>query len=170
MLLWGLPRALRRWFGSAAQWGLWNRLSEPFTATAIQALAIWLWHMPGPFDLALDHEGWHIVQHLCFVFGALLFWWSMLHRTTEALAAICLFATSMIGGALGALMALSTSPWYAAYLAMGMTPFGLSPAEDQQLAGLIMWIPGGLFHLGAALWFLGRWLSGKGGRNAYAAD
>ena len=76
----------------------------------------------------------------------------------------------MIGGALGALMALSTSPWYAAYAAMGMTPFGLSPAEDQQLAGLIMWIPGGLFHLGAALWFLGRWLSGKGGRNAYAAE
>jgi len=170
VLLWGLPRALRRLFGSAAQWSLWGRLSEPITATAIQALAIWLWHMPGPFDLALDHEGWHIVQHLCFVFGALLFWWSMLHRTTEALAAICLFATSMIGGALGALMALSTSPWYAAYLAMGMTPFGLSPAEDQQLAGLIMWIPGGLFHLGAALWFLGRWLSGKGGRNAYAAD
>jgi len=170
VLLWGLPRPLRRAFGSAAQWSLWGRLSEPITATAIQALAIWLWHMPGPFDLALDHEGWHIVQHLCFVFGALLFWWSMLHRTTEALAAICLFATSMIGGALGALMALSTSPWYAAYLAMGMTPFGLSPAEDQQLAGLIMWIPGGLFHLGAALWFLGRWLSGKGGRNAYAAD
>jgi len=170
VLLWGLPRPLRRAFGSAAQWSLWGRLSEPITATAIQALAIWLWHMPGPFDLALDHEGWHIVQHLCFVFGALLFWWSMLHRTTEALAAICLFATSMIGGALGALMALSTSPWYAAYLAMGMTSFGLSPAEDQQLAGLIMWIPGGLFHLGAALWFLGRWLSGKGGRNACAAD
>jgi len=170
VLLWGLPRALRRLFGSAAQWGLWARLSEPITATAIQALVIWLWHMPGPFDLALDHEGWHIVQHLCFVFGALLFWWSMLHRAGETLAGICLFATSMIGGALGALMALSTSPWYSAYAAMGMTPFGLSPAEDQQLAGLIMWIPGGLFHLAAALWFLGRWLSGKGGRHAYAAD
>jgi len=170
VLLWGLPRALRRLFGSAAQWGMWSRLSEPFTATAIQALAIWLWHMPGAFDLALDNEGWHIVQHLCFVFSAVLFWWSMLHRTTEVLAAICLFATSMIGGALGALMALSTSPWYSAYAAMGMTPFGLSPSEDQQLAGLIMWIPGGLFHLGAALWFLGRWLSGKGGRDAYVAD
>jgi cytochrome c oxidase assembly factor CtaG len=52
---------------------------------------------------------------------------------------------------------------------MGMTPFGLTPEEDQQLAGLIMWIPGGLFHLAAALWFLGRWLSGKGSRPAYAA-
>jgi cytochrome c oxidase assembly factor CtaG len=169
-LLWGLPRPLRRLFGSAARFPLWRFLSEPITATGIQALAIWLWHMPGPFDLALRSEGWHIVQHLCFVFSALLFWWAMLHRTSETLAALCLFATSMIGGALGALMALSTSPWYAAYSAMGMTPFGLSPEEDQQLAGLIMWIPGGLFHLAAALWFLGRWLSGKGGRNAYAAE
>ena len=169
VLLWGLPRLLRQSVGAVARFSLWHRLSEPITATGIQALIIWLWHMPGPFDLALRHEGWHVVQHLCFVFGALLFWWAMLHRTSEALAAVCLFATSMIGGALGALMALSTSPWYSAYSAMGMTPFGLSPEQDQQLAGLIMWIPGGLFHLGAALWFLGRWLSGKGGRDAYPA-
>jgi cytochrome c oxidase assembly factor CtaG len=170
VLLWGLPRALRHLFGSCARWGVWHRLSEPITATGIQALVIWLWHMPGPFDLALRHEGWHIVQHLCFVVSALLFWWAMLHRSTEALAAICLFATSMIGAALGALMALATSPWYAAYSAMGMTPFGLGPEEDQQLAGLIMWIPGGLFHLGAALMFLARWLSRKERCDALASE
>lgn len=169
VLLWALPRPMRRLFGSAAQWSLWRFLSEPITATAIQALAIWLWHMPGPFDLALRHEGWHIAQHLCFVVSALLFWWAMLHRASETLAAICLFATSMIGGALGALMALSASPWYSAYATMGMTPFGLSPAEDQQLAGLIMWIPGGLFHLAAALMFLARWLSPKDPSDALAA-
>jgi cytochrome c oxidase assembly factor CtaG len=170
VLLWGLPRPLRRLFGSIAQWPLWRRLSEPITATAIQALAIWLWHMPGPFDLALRHEGWHVIQHLCFIVSALLFWWAMLHRTRAALAALCLFATSMIGGALGALMALSTSPWYSAYAAMGMTPFGLGPAEDQELAGLIMWIPGGLFHLGAALLVLARWLSRKEGHDAFVAQ
>lgn len=169
-LLWGLPRPLRRLAGSAAHLAVWRRMAEPFTATAIQALVIWGWHMPGPFDLALGHEGWHIVQHLCFVASAILFWWAMLNRSTETLAALCLFATSMIGGALGALMALSMSPWYAAYGAMGMTPFGLSPAEDQQLAGLIMWIPGGLFHLGAALVFLGRWLTRKERRDAIVAD
>jgi len=169
-LLWGLPRALRQLFGATARLPLWRVLSEPLTATAIQALVIWLWHMPGPFDLALRHEGWHIAQHLCFVFAALLFWWAMLNRCNQALAAICLFATSMIGGALGALMALSQSPWYSAYSAMGMTPFGLSPAEDQQLAGLIMWIPGGLFHLGAALWFLARWLTPKERRDALVRE
>lgn len=159
VLLWGLPRFLRKSIGSFARLSLWRHLTDPITATAIQALAIWLWHVPGPFDLALQNEGWHIVQHLCFVVSALLFWWAMLHRASQALAALCLFLTSMIGAALGALMALSSSPWYAAYATMGLTPFGLSPAEDQQFAGLIMWVPGGLFHLGAALIFVSRWLS-----------
>ena len=91
--------------------------------------------MPGPFNLALRYEGWHIAQHLCFVVAALLFWWAMLHRTNEAMAAVCLFVTSLVGGALRALMALSTSPSYPAYTAMGTTPFRLTPEQDQQLAG-----------------------------------
>jgi cytochrome c oxidase assembly factor CtaG len=56
----------------------------------------------------------------------------------------------------GALMALARGPWYAAYAALGMTPFGLTPLQDQQLAGLLMWVPGGLVHAGAALWLLAR--------------
>ena len=48
-------------------------------------------------------------------------------------------------------MAFSESPWYAGYSALGMAPFGLTPAEDQQIAGLIMWVPGGLVHAVAAL-------------------
>jgi putative membrane protein len=48
-------------------------------------------------------------------------------------------------------MAFSGSPWYARYAQMGMAPFGLSAVEDQQLAGLLMWVPGGLVHVGAAL-------------------
>ena len=56
-----------------------------------------------------------------------------------------------MSGALGALMAFSESPWYVGYARLGMAPFGLTPAEDQQLAGLIMWVPGGLVHAVAAL-------------------
>src|SRR5207253_3245339 len=103
-------------------------------------------------DLALESDGWHIVQHLCFVASALLFWWAMLNNSGRAgrmVAALCLFATSMVGAGLGALMALSNSPWYAPYAALGLTPEGLSPAEDQQLAGLIMWVPGGFWHRAA---------------------
>ena len=73
-------------------------------------------------------------------------------------SAACLFATSLIGGALGALMSLSSSPWYADYAAMGMTGIGLDPIDDQRLAGLIMWIPGGLVHGVAALAMFYKWL------------
>jgi cytochrome c oxidase assembly factor CtaG len=155
--LWAFPTASRQWLGSAGRWPLWRIVSDPFVATALQALVIIVWHVPWLFDLTLNNAGWHIAQHLSFVASALLFWWAMLYgRTGPLVAAACLFVTSMIGGGLGALMALSGSPWYAGYVALGLTPAGLTPEQDQQLAGLIMWVPGGAWHLAAALFFLSR--------------
>jgi len=73
------------------------------------------------------------------------------------LAGLCLLATPIVTGALGALMAFATSPLCAGYARLALALFGLSPAEDQQVAGLIMWVSGGLVHLVAAL-FLSRTL------------
>ena len=163
VMLWGLPGPARTALAPLVRFGLWRSIGSPFVATALQAVAIVAWHMPALFDRALRSDAWHIAQHLCFLVTALAFWWAMLARRNDPggnmVSAGCLFITSMIGGGLGALMAISGSPWYSAYAAMGMTPFGLSPAEDQQLAGVIMWVPGGLFHLGAAMVFLGRALT-----------
>jgi cytochrome c oxidase assembly factor CtaG len=160
VLMWGLPPSFRRALRPLVRAGFWRALAGPFVATALQAAALVLWHMPSLFDRALTSETWHVAQHLSFLVSALLFWWAMLaqERTPAGplVAALCLFVTSGVGGGLGALMALDGSPWYVPYMALGMTPLGLSPQEDQQLAGLIMWVPGGLFHLGAALVFLGR--------------
>ena len=160
VLLWGLPAPGRQFIGTVARMSLWRQLGNPFTATALQSAALVIWHMPALFDRAITFEVWHVAQHLCFIVTALLFWWVMLPRghgrAGDLVSALCLFVTSMIGGGVGALMALDQSPWYEAYVAMGMTPFGLTPAEDQQLAGLIMWIPGGLVHGAAALIVLGR--------------
>ncbi len=165
VLAWGLPRPLRR--SLAGSWksplqALWRGLTEPITATAIQAIVMWAWHAPPLFDRALDSFGWHIAQHACFFVSSLLFWWAMLHPRQRGsgygVSAACLFATSLIGGALGALMSFSSSPWYANYAAMGMTGVGLDPVEDQHLAGLIMWIPGGLMHSAAALALAYKWL------------
>lgn len=171
VLLWGLPRPLRNAAAATARFPVWRSLTGPLTATAVQGAAIWIWHMPALFDLALRSEAWHAVQHLSFLVTALLFWWAMANgahgRQSHAIAALCLFATSMIGGALGALMALSVSPWYAPYAALGMTPWGLSPAEDQQLAGLIMWIPGGFVHLGGAFYFFARWFHAAEAKHAH---
>jgi putative membrane protein len=170
ILAWGLPRPLRTALGGS--WksplqALWKRLTEPVTATAVQAIVMWGWHAPPLFDRALDSFGWHVAQHASFFLSSLLFWWAMVHprdrQSGYGVSAACLFATSLIGGALGALMSLSSSPWYADYAAMGMTGVGLDPVDDQRLAGLIMWIPGGLVHGAAALALAYKWLKASGG-------
>ena len=116
----------------------------PITATILQAVVMWVWHVPALFDRALASQGWHVAQHLCFIASSLLFWAAMIdtRRNSYLLSAACLFVTSLVEGALGALMALSVSPWYSAYAAMALSGIGLDPTSDQQLAGLIMWIPG----------------------------
>jgi cytochrome c oxidase assembly factor CtaG len=173
VLAWGLPKPMRTALGGS--WKapvsvIWKRLTGPVTATVIQAVAMWGWHAPVLFDRALESSGWHIAQHASFFLSALLFWWAMLHPRGRGsgygVSAACLFATSLIGGALGALMSLSSSPWYADYAAMGMTGIGLDPVDDQRLAGLIMWIPGGMVHGAAALVLFYKWLKASEGGHA----
>ena len=177
VLLWGLPGAARRRIGrllrARAIEASWNGVSSPWIATALQAIALWLWHAPALFDRALASEGWHVAQHLSFLVTALIFWWSIDEtqaRGRVGVAVVCLLVTACVGAALGALMALSSSPWYAGYAAMGMTPYGLTPEQDQQMAGLIMWIPGGIVHMGAALVILYRWLSPQEAPYVVAAE
>ena len=171
VLAWGLPRPLRLALGGS--WKsplqrLWRALTEPITATIVQAAVMWAWHAPILFDRALDSFGWHVAQHACFFLSSLTFWWAMLHPRARnyGLSAACLFATSLVGGALGALMSLSSSPWYADYAAMGLTGIGLDPVDDQRLAGLIMWIPGGAVHGIAALVLFYKWLKAAEGHHA----
>ena len=173
VLAWGLPQPLRTILGGS--WksplqALWRRLTEPVTATVIQSVVMWAWHAPILFDRALESFAWHVFQHACFFVSSLLFWWAMLHPRGRGagygVSAACLFVTSLIGGALGALMSFSSSPWYSDYAAMGMTGIELDPTADQQLAGLVMWIPGGLVHGVAALVFFYRWL--KSAEEAHA--
>jgi cytochrome c oxidase assembly factor CtaG len=163
VLAWGLPAPFRQSLGGA--WkaplaSLWRRLTEPVTATILQAVVMWAWHAPALFNRTLESQEWHVAQHLSFILSSLIFWTAMLdtRRNSYLVSAACLFVTSLVEGALGALMALSLSPWYSAYAAMGMSGIGLDPTSDQQLAGLIMWIPGGIVHGGAALGLLYHWL------------
>ena len=176
-LAWGLPRRLRLAIGSGATSSLqrlWRRLTEPVTATAIQAVVMWAWHAPVLFDRALESDGWHIAQHASFFLSSLLFWWAMLHprgrHAGYGVSAACLFITSLVGGALGALMSVSQSPWYADYAAMGVSGIGLDPTTDQQLAGLVMWIPGGLVHGIAAILMFYKWLKASEGADAVALN
>jgi cytochrome c oxidase assembly factor CtaG len=151
VLMWAFPPAARKSLAAvgrnrAAQ-GVWRTLTDPLLATVAQGAALWIWHLPSLFDRALRAEGWHAAQHLAFFITALFFWSAMLGpRRSPWTAAACLFATSMVTGALGAFMALSQSPWYAPYASLGLAAFGLTPTQDQELAGALMWVPGGLLH------------------------
>ncbi|HYE49009.1 MAG TPA: cytochrome c oxidase assembly protein [Azospirillaceae bacterium] len=180
--LWALPagwrQALARSGRSPAVAVPWRRLTEPLTATVLLAVALWAWHAPGPFGAALEAEGWHALQHAAFILSSLLFWWSMAHgpegRRGYGLGALCQFFTAVHTGFLGTLMAFAGSAWYPAYTVIA-PPWGLSPLEDQQLAGLVMWVPGGLVHAGAALLLLAKWLQHAGeidgeGRHGAALD
>lgn len=170
VLLWSLPpgwrRATRRVTGSGGARWLWRALTDPVGATLLHAAALWLWHLPAPFQAALSNGGAHAAQHACFLATALLFWWSVLSREARrrgpAPAALALFATATHTALLGALLAFSRGVWYPGAPDPSAI-CGLTRTEDQQLAGLVMWVPAGLAYLAALLWLVGRRLVADAG-------
>jgi cytochrome c oxidase assembly factor CtaG len=156
-VLWGLPPDVRQ--GTLV---LGRRLpawvSRPAIAVALHVLAVWAWHLPGLYDAAVANAWVHAAEHACFVGSAALFWWALLHRRRAYGAAVLyVFAMAIQSTALGALLTFARSPWYTSHLAT-TAAWGLTALEDQQVAGLIMWVPGGLFYLAAALGLFGMWL------------
>jgi len=145
----------------------WLLLTGPLAAWILHALALWFWHVPALFEAALENEAMHALQHLCFLGTALVFWWSVLGgagRHERGVALLSLFTTMVHTGALGALLTLSTVAWYPGYRASAPA-WGLTPLEDQQLGGIIMWVPTGLVYIVAGLVLAGRWLAEpRGGR------
>lgn len=161
---WALPAALNRAFAALARRGpvraAWGWVTEPAGAWALHALAIWGWHVPALFDLALVDETVHGLQHASFLATALAFWWSVLGRGVrrpDAWGMASLFTTMLHTGALGALLTFAPTPWYAHYV--DAAAFGLTAVEDQQLGGLVMWVPGSLAYLVAGLAIVARWLA-----------
>ena len=170
-LMWGLPRRIRRSMGammkSRIAQAFWEWASRGTTATALHAIAIWAWHAPVLFDAAVTNVALHRLQHLSFLATAVLFWWSVLWRSNRGVAAWHLFVTMLHTSILGALMALAPHVLYSAQTRVSQA-WGLTPLEDQQLAGMVMWIPAGTIYAGAALALLALWIStsGKGGGHA----
>ena len=130
-----------------------RRVARPLPAAALHALAIWIWHAPGPFQAALQNEALHDLEHASFFLTALLFWQSVIaaSRSPSSLIAaiVATLVTLIQSGFLGALLTLSGRPLYPSY--SGSELWGLSPIEDQQLAGLVMWVPMGGIYLIAGL-------------------
>jgi putative membrane protein len=161
-LLWGLPQRMRRGFGRAMRTDVartvWNFVSGGAVATFLHALAIWAWHAPVLFDAAVENVALHRLQHVSFFLTAVLFWWSVLWRSERGVAAWHLFITMLHTGVLGALMALAPRVLYVMQTRTAQD-WGLTPLEDQQLAGLMMWVPAGTIYVGAALAMAARWIA-----------
>jgi putative membrane protein len=165
-MIWGLPG---RWRARAAVAvrrpevrGIWRGLTMPVIAWLLHATALWMWHHPGFFQATLESDAIHGLQHASFLGTALVFAWTIIHPRAAHIgiggAIIYLFTTAVHSGVLGALLTFAHKPWYEGYLAT-TTAWGLSPLEDQQLGGLIMWVPASAVYLFAALLLLARWIS-----------
>ena len=163
--LWAFPKSIARQMSSwtKAPWWqqIWRRLTSPFVAWIVHAIVLWTWHVPALFQATLDSELVHALQHASFLFSALLFWWAILHGRQRAIgfgaAVLYMFTTALHSGLLGALLTFARNVWYPIYNET-TAPWGLTPLEDQQLGGLIMWIPAGLVYIIAGLALFAGWL------------
>jgi putative membrane protein len=139
----------------------WQGLTHPLLAWSLQAVALWTWHTPGLFQAALAHRWLHTLQHLSLLASAGLFWWALIRGRQWSMrsgaAVLYVFMTSAYSGALGALLTFAALPWYPAYAQTTMAG-GLTPLEDQQLGGLLMWVLGGIPYLIAGLALMTQWL------------
>jgi putative membrane protein len=163
--LWALPRSTARVISgwSKAAWfrAAWLFITAPFVAWVIHAAVLWTWHIPALFDATQNSEFVHGLQHTSFLLSALLFWWAVLHGRQRALgfgaAVLYMFTTALHSGLLGALLTFARTLWYPIY-ADSTTAWGLTPIEDQQLGGLIMWIPASVVYIIAGLALFAGWL------------
>lgn len=163
--IWALSPAWRRrtgrWSESAPVATVWRGLTHPLMAFVVHGAAVWVWHAPSLYDASVTSEVVHTAQHVSFFATALLFWWVALRgraaRGGIPASIAMLFGTTLHTGALGALLTLSSTLAYSAYAAT-TGPWGLTPIEDQQLGGLIMWVPGGVAYVLAALVLMARLL------------
>lgn len=129
--------------------------------TAAHILAVWAWHIPAVYELALRSGPVHMLEHVTFLGTALAIWVVLLSssrrsRAASGTAVLCIAVLLTSGGVLGALLTFAETPLYAHY-AVAAAARGAIALEDQQLAGALMWIPGGVFYgIAAAAVFL-RW-------------
>jgi len=136
----------------------WDILSRPLVATILHAVAIWVWHVPVVFEAALQSEPLHWLQHLSFLVTALFFWWAMFEaRSRRGAVVMELFFTAMQTGFLGVLLAVAPRPMYPLQSLLSQR-YGLDPLADQQLAGLIMWVPAGTVYVAAGLAIACQWI------------
>ena len=156
-LLRGLPRVFlsslvaplirSAFLRQTAEW-----LVRPLVAWLAMNMVFLGWHIPAAYNFALEHENWHAVEHLCFFWSSLLFWWAILRPwPARAVSQIwstlfCLLAADLVNTILSAFLAFCGRSVYSYYL-RHTNPFHVSPSSDQTLGAAIMWVFGSVAFL-----------------------
>jgi len=145
----------------------WLRAATaPLTAFGAYAIALIAWHVPAPYNAALEHHGWHIVQHLTLIATAVLAWWPVVARSHEAPRlsyagqVLYLFAFGLPMSFVAAMITAAEEVLYPFYAAAPRL-FDLTPLADQRLGGLIMWVPAGMIPLLAFTVVFFRWVAAE---------
>ena len=120
-----------------AQWlrGFGRTLTAPLVAWLAMNLIFLGWHVPAAYDFALEHEGWHEFEHLCFLGSSILFWWPVVrpwpaHESREGwILLISLVMADIVNTVLSAFLAFCDRPVYPDYLRVP-NPFGIYPLSD----------------------------------------
>ena len=130
-------------------------ISQPLVAWPLFVGSFLGWHFALAFEAAATNEAVHVLEHASFAIGAYLFWWNIidplpLKANLSYLARVpYIFMTVVPNFILGAFLAFAPTAWYGVYAASAAR-YGMTGLEDQQLGGVIMWIPGS-FIIGTAL-------------------
>lgn len=154
LLVFGLEPWLRRWPLS-----LWS-------ATALSTGVFWLWHAPAPYAAALSSDGVYALMQGTLLASAVAFWVTV-RRSGPAGAIGAVLVATVAMGLLGALITFAGRPLYPPHFASTLS-WGVSPLEDQQLAGIVMWAPGSIAYLAAAMGIGWRWMSAERARSVRA--
>ena len=173
--LWALPTVARGRVAALLQFDsmgrVWQTLTMPLVAWILHGATLWLWHTPALYEVAVRHEGIHALQHATFIGTSVFFWWGLVYgrygRAAYGASMLFVFTTMMHTGALGAMFALSETPFYGVYRERAGAA-GVDALTDQHLAGVYMWVPSGLILTVFGLALLVAWLA-EGDRRARPA-
>jgi putative membrane protein len=160
-LLRGLPRPVLRWaVGPLVRVVALRRVAEWLVTPAVAWLgmnvAYLAWHVPAAYNVALENETVHGVEHLCFLFTSLLFWWYILRpwpakqRPDDWGMLVYLALGDVVMTLLSAFLAFCERPVYSYYV-QHPNPFGISVLDDQVLGAVVMWVLGSFAYLVPAM-------------------
>lgn len=130
-------------------------LSRPFAATILFAATLWLWHLPRTYQATFESDLVYWLMHITLTGSAVLLWRTLLLGDSRRFVGrlFAAFATLLQMGLLGALLTFAPRALYPAHWLTSQA-WGLTPLEDQQLGGLIMWVPGGVALTILVLWMV----------------